>query len=115
MSYRLPVLLENVCWLSEVAKTYLYQMICILKELTLFVTKTLSLINGVISEKLMFLCMPQNKVIKHFHQYEYDLSPTNYLFKPNYYLIDKFLTIFSCLKQPPVKGGGVGACFILNC
>ena len=31
--------------------------------------------------------MPQNKVIEHFHQYEYDLSPTNYFFKPKYHLI----------------------------
>jgi len=51
-----------------------HDMYCI--RINPVVTKTSSLINSAISEKLIFLCsgrhMPQNKVIEHFHPYEYD-------------------------------------------
>ena len=55
--------------------------------------------------------MPQNKVIEHFHQYEYDQSPTNYLFKPEYHLIYKYSHVNNPLSPKTTtckkkKGGG---------
>ena len=73
---------------QRLARSLSHDMHCI--KINPSVTKTSSLINGAISEKLIFLCserhMPQNQVFKHFHQYEYDLSPINYFCKPKYHL-----------------------------